>query len=222
MTLRPLSDVSAADWFVDRDLPDLGPAGFEAYARVLHPWIEGANGERTERMDGYLPDDQLAALCRVLARHTSTPELCFFALWDGYGEIYGGESTAFLTAFAGPVPWPARPFRQPRPKDPPPAAFAAKVLDGPRLTVSTRDFFLFDGPISQAGAWGAVDYGHGIPRRLNSPNLIWPADHAWFVSTDIEGSWSGIGGSAALVDELLRDPQLEVVRTRYDDPAARR
>lgn len=222
MPLRPLSDVAAADWLIGAEVRDLGPAGFEAYARVLHPWIEGVGGETTERMDGYLPDDELAALCDVLATHTTSPERCFFGLWDGYGEIYGGDSVAFLTAFSGPVPWPARPFRQPRPIDPPPAAFAASVLDGPRLELSSRDFLLFGGPIGQAGEWGAVDYGHGIPRHLNSPNLIWPADHAWFVTTDIEGSWTGVGGSRGLIDDLLGDPRLEVVRTRYDDPAARR
>ena len=221
MTLRPLADVSVADWFVGAEVRDLGPAGFEAYARVLHPWIEGVTGETTERMDGYVPDAELAALCDVLAAHTTTPDDCFFGLWDGYGEIYGGESVAFLTAFAGPVPWPARPFRKPRPKEPPPAAFPTAVLEGPRLSLPSRDFLLFGGPIDQAGAWGAVDYGHGIPRRLNSPNLIWPTDHSWFVTTDIEGSWTGVGGSAALIDELLREPRLEVVRTRYDDPARR-
>ncbi len=221
MTLHPLADVSVADWFVGGEVRDLGPAGFEAYARVLHPWIEGVNGDTTERMDGYLPDEELAALCDVLSHHTSSPTQCFFALWDGYGDIYGGESAAFLTAFAGPVPWPARPFRKPRPKDPPPAAFGARVLDGPRLTLSPHDYLLFEGAITHAGAWGAVDYGHGIPRRLNSPNLIWPADHKWFVSTRVEGSWTGVGGSKDLVNELLRDSRLEVVRAHYDREARR-
>ena len=24
--------------------------------------------------------------------HTTTPDDCFFALWDGYGDIHGGDS----------------------------------------------------------------------------------------------------------------------------------
>ncbi|MEO6605437.1 MAG: hypothetical protein ABIN55_07470 [Aeromicrobium sp.] len=210
--LRPLAEFSAADWFGGAHV--LGPAGFDAYARVLHPWTAGVEGR--ERIEGHLPQDELRALCDVLARHTATADHCFFALWDGYGEIYGGESVAFLTAFTGPAPWPERPFRKPKPKEPPPPAFAASVIDGPRLTVGAHDYLLFTGPVSDAGVWGAASYGGGVPRDLNSPNLIWPDDHAWFVTTDIEGTWTGVGGSEALITELVGDQRLEVVRTRYE------
>lgn len=217
MTLRPLVDFSAADWI--GDVRELGPAGFEAYARVLHPWTNGVDGTDSahkDRVDGHLPAAELQACCDVLARHTATPDECFFGLWDGYGEIYGGESVAFLTAFTGPAPWPSRPFRKPRPKEPPPPAFPPAVLDGPRLTLGSHDYLLFDGRMAEAGEWGAAAYGVGLPRDLNSPNLIWPADHAWFVTTGIEGSWTGVGGSGALIGDLLGDPRLEVVRARYE------
>lgn len=210
--LRPLAEFSAADWF--DEVGESGPAGFESYARVLHPWHEGADG--SERIDGHLPADELAALCDVLGRHSSTAGRCFFALWDGYGEIYGGDSVAFLTTFTGPAPWPGRVFGKPKPKEPPPPAFAAAVLDGPRLVVGSRDYLLFSGPLADAGSWGAAAYGVGVPRDLNSPNLFWPDDHAWFVSTDIEGSWTAVGGSEALVIDLLADPRLEVVRARHE------
>jgi len=222
MPLRPLSDLSPADWLAGADVGELGPPGFESYARLLHPWIEGVSGEMTERMDGHLPNDELARLGEILSRHTETRDHCFFGLWDGYGELYGGESVAFLTTFTGPARWPERPFRKPRPLDPPPAAFSASVLEGPRLLVAARDYLLFEGPVSQAGNWGATGFGPGIARHLNSPNLMWPADQAWFVTTSIEGSWSGIGGSEALVDELLGDDRLEIVRARFDDAAASR
>jgi len=218
MTLRPMAEFSAAEWFAEADSSELGPAGFEAYARVLHPWTDGAEGTdgvQTERVDGHLPTGALRALCDVLGRHTTSADRCFFALWDGYGEIYGGESVAFLTAFIGPAPWPSRPFRKPKPKDPPPPAFAASVIDGPRLTVRSRDYFLFTGPLPEAGQWGAAAYGVGVARDLNSPNLSWPDDHAWFVTTEIEGSWTGVGGSEALIEDLLAEPRLEVVRARY-------
>lgn len=212
MPLRPLAEFTAADWF--RDVQQLGPAGFESYARVLHPWTDESDG--SERTDGHLPADELQALCDILGRHTTTGDRCFFALWDGYGEIYGGESVAFLTTFTGPAPWPGRLFGRPKPKEPPPPAFAAAVIDGPRLTVGAKDFLLFSGPLSDAGSWGAAAYGVGVPRELNSPNLFWPDDHAWFVTTDIEGSWTGVGGSEGLISDLLGDDRLEVVRQRYD------
>jgi hypothetical protein len=223
MTLRPLSDVSAADWFVNDEAPlilraNLGPSGFAAYARVLHGWGGNAAGSKDDRWEGHLDDPLLKALCQDLAIHTTTPDDCFFGLWDGYGDLYGGESAGFLTAFAGPVPWPARPFRKARPKESPPPAFPASVLDGPKVDNS---YLLFGGKLSEAGDWGAADWGHGIRRAVNSPNLMWPADRAWFVTTNIDGTWTGIGGSTELIDDLLRDPRLEVVRTRYDQEALR-
>ena len=83
------------------------------------------------------------------------------------------------------------------------------------------DHLLFMGPVVDAGQWGAASYGHGIPRDINSPNLLWPADHAWCVTTDVDTAWTGVGGSSALADELLTDARLEVVRTRYDAEESR-
>lgn len=228
MTLRPLADVSAADWLVDDEAPlilraNLGPSGFAAYARVLHAWAgtETETGTQEGRWEGHLDDSLLKPLCEALTAHTATPDDCFFGLWDGYGDLYGGESAGFLTAFAGPVPWPARPFRRARPKDSPPPAFPASVLDGPKVVFDHETYLLFGGPIDDVGNWGATDWGHGIPRHLNSPNLMWPADRAWFVTTNIDGTWTGVGGPTDMIDELLREPRLEVVRARYDEEALR-
>lgn len=221
MTLRPLADVSPADWFVDDDassLPlHLGPAGFESYARVLH--AESSPGEG-DRWEGHLDDELLSALCEVLAEHTTTPDECFFALWDGFGQIYGGDSTLFLTTFSGPTRWPGRMFGKEKPPPPPPPAFPASVLDGPKVSF-VHNYLLFGGRLAEAGEWGATSYGHSIKRDINSPNLMWPADHAWFVTTNIESTWTGVGGSEALISDLLGEPRLEVVRNRYDEGALR-
>jgi hypothetical protein len=214
MPLRPLRDTAAGDWLADADTK-LGPPGFEEYVRVLHPWTGGDDGDE-DRIEGHLPEDELAALVDVLSGHTRTPDRCFHALWDGYGDLIGGEAAAFLSFAAGPMAWPGRIFTRPKPPPPPPPAFAAEVMDGPRLHVAGRDHLLFAGPASEAGQWGAVSFGHGIPRDINSPNLVWPADHAWCVTTDIDSTWTGVGGTAALADDLLADPALEVVRTRYE------
>ena len=220
MPLRPLSDVSAGHWLAEAAVTPLGPAGFEAYVRVLHPWSGDDHGE-DERFVGHVPEDELAALADVLAKHTRTPDDCFHALWDGYGAIVGGEAAGFLSFAAIPAAWPGRIFTKPKPPPVPPPAFAPEVMEGPRIRVAGRDHLLFAGPLSDAGQWGAVSFGHGIPRDINSPNLLWPADHAWCVATDIDSSWTGVGGPAALADDLLADPRLEVVRTRYESKESR-
>ncbi len=213
VALRPVSDVSVGDWLAAGVSP-LGPSGFEVYVRLLHPWTHTELGQ--DRFEGHLPEAELGALADVLHRHTAAPGDCFHAIWDGYGDLQGGEAMGFLSFAAGPAAWPGRVFTKPKPPPPPPPAFAPAVMDGPRLRVGERDHLLFAGPVSDAGRWGAASYGHGIPRDINSPNLMWPADHAWFVTTDIDTTWTGIGGSAALADDLLAEPRLEVVRTRYD------
>ena len=223
MTLRALADLSPADWFIDDPAPpvlraSLGPSGFAAYARVLH--AESSPGEG-DRWEGHLGDELLAALCALLARHTTTPEDCYFALWEGYGQIHGGNHTLFLTAFAGPMRWPGRIFGKEKPPPPVPPAFPRAVMDGPMLDFLDHHHFLFAGPVTEAGEWGAASYGAGVPRNINSPNLMWPADHAWFVTTNIDRTWTGVGGTSELVDALLAEPRLEVVRNRYDEGALR-
>jgi hypothetical protein len=221
MTLRPLADVAAADWFVDDPAPArlrarLGPSGFEAYVRVLHTTAPDG-----DRLEGHLDAPLLAALVDDLAAHTSTPDSCFFALWEGYGDIHGGEAAGFLTAFSGSPKWPGRIFTREKPAAPPPPAFPPHVMDGPLLTANGESHFLFAGALADAGRWGAAGYGSGAPRDINSPNLMWPADHAWFVTTGVEGTWTGVGGSAALISSLLDDRRLETVRQRYDEQALR-
>ena len=41
---------------------------------------------------GNLPPAALAALCEVLAEHTTSPEQCFFGVWEGYGWLDGAVS----------------------------------------------------------------------------------------------------------------------------------
>ncbi len=78
---------------------------------------------------------------------------------------------------------------------------------------------MFAGPLADAGQWGAADLVPGTPRRISSPNLMWPSDHAWFVATEIDQPWTGIGGSAALLHELLGTDGLDVEPTELsDDP----
>lgn len=39
---------------------------------------------------GSLPEKQSLALVDILRRHTTTPEVCYFAVWDGWGALHPG------------------------------------------------------------------------------------------------------------------------------------
>jgi hypothetical protein len=94
VTLRPCSDLSAADWITATDLPwdqlvMFGPSGFPAYARLrLLPDPEYAGQSENDvdfHDDGASEGAQLGAVLQMLSRHARTPDDCYFCLWDGWG-----------------------------------------------------------------------------------------------------------------------------------------
>ena len=214
MPLHHEPDASKAQWFTrSRDpwdkLCSVGPSGFAQYARLFHPLQPGDHeGDRQSllNVEGDLEAGALKHLVMVLARHTTTPHDCLFGLWEGFGDIQGSPSIAV-------VDWEARGPRASRRTQPAiPPAFPPDVMAGPRVSIPARDYLLFRGPLSQAGQWGAADLRPGHPRIINSPNLIWPVDRAWFVATEIDLPWTGIGGSAQLIQDLMAEAALDVER----------
>ena len=193
MTLHVCSDVSAADWIVASALPwqrlvTIGPDGFAAHARVrFMPDPAHAGQRETEADRDGSPDEieQWRAMLRLLAADTAHPEDCFFGLWEGWG-----------------FPEPAR--RWP--------TFAVAHGGGPPV----RIYFLFHGSLldldisgtpAQAGIWGRPEFSRG-----GTPAFVWPADHTWCVTADIDPHWAMIGASEPAVGRLIADRRIDVVR----------
>lgn len=74
--------------------------------------------------------------------------------------------------------------------------------DGPRVELPGRNYALFVGPL--AGLQSLMD-----AQDEHSPNLWWPDDRAWCVATEIDLAWTYVGGSAALISDVLASPRLE-------------
>ncbi len=114
MTITPCSDLSAADWITAgaqrwQQLIDFGPTGFPAYARLRFlpdPAYEGQSENDVEVDDDSLLESvQLRAAVRVLARHTRTPDDCYFCLWDGWGwTVHGNDGAWRLELEQAPPP----------------------------------------------------------------------------------------------------------------------
>lgn len=190
----------------------------------------------SEPPTGELDSEVLKVLCAVLARHTSTPERCWFALWEGYGWIQGSPAIAMsrLVQHAPPrdtrrAPYPSftrsalprPPWGRARPPTAPgdpgyvPPAFPPDVIEGPRFRLPQRDYFLFEGPLDGTAEMGWTSPGgHFLPQ---SPNIFWPDDRAWCVATEIDLDSTYVGGSEALARALLAEPRLETWRV---EPAA--
>lgn len=228
-----LTDVSPGRWveesfpFAFASVSALVPGGYVAYARLLHPawdaafepvrwatvaeWsgrvyhpqmpFEGISspvaghgiGSRPWSADpnhGSLDEEVAPELLPLLAQFTGTPERCYFGVWEGYGQYSGG--TTLLTSDGSGRPLP-----------PPPDIRRAQRIRG-----CYRNYLLYTGELNDITGFYASFLS-------NPPNIWWPADRAWFVSTDIDLDSTYIGASQECIDALLRHPMLEAVPAEY-------
>ncbi len=231
-----------ADWIGPRLSPfgegsasSVVPRGFAAYARILHPatsqsrsqdrllrWSELAawSGLPLRRdsqfhsvalppepreypsplgqgpRHGSLEAGDLDSLLEVLARHTAEDTACWFCIWEGFGW----ETAVMLTTpgdASGLLP------------DPVPEV----VRSGPRVRLPGRDYLLYGGPPEAASAL--------MEAKSQSPSLWWPEDHSWCVASEIDLSWTYVGGPTALVTELLASSAPESLPSAPEDPISR-
>lgn len=224
MPLTPCPDLSAASWLVDGDQPwdkliGFGPRGFPAYARLRFlpdPAYEGQSENDVDLADEAPSEtEQLRAVLDTLDRYTATPEQCYFCLWDGWGsDIEGGDEVLIASEGAGAGP--RRLCKAP--------AFPRSVLNGPKVTIPHRAYYLFRGALADFGDWGAADMWPGQPRQhMPDPAFIWPADRTWCVANDVDPHWAGIGAETAAIDQLVADARIDVVPADPDqDPPSYR
>ncbi|SEJ44989.1 hypothetical protein [Demequina mangrovi] len=279
--MRVLRGSDAGEWlqrrlFASDGVGCFAGAGFEAYARILHP-LDGRRLDWTDRGDGVVPrvvDERMwtwaeaahalgrelsplvataesllgiggarwddgweadiprlgwldpalfAALVPVLAGATSTPDDAVLGVWGGWAELHGDEGAVATLALAGegvPVMY-GRPGvgREVRDALREGALLAVPPRDG-WSEAAYRDYLLLGCALSELADpdWG-YDAGLGWDRpwRSPTPQLVWPADHAWLVSTEIDLDSTFVAGSRALVDAVLRVPGLEVVEVGERD-----
>lgn len=214
MTLTYYSDVAAADWIVRSSVPwqrlvSFGPAGFDAYARLrlLPDPVRPGQSENDVRAEEWRAD-QPPRLFALLAARTTTPDDCYFCVWEGFGQAESAvDDWQDGIERADAVPGLA------------PASVAVPVVvPAPKVAVPHRAYWLFRGPLAEIGTWDSAEAWPG-QLRLDAaqPAFVWPADHAWCVAWDVDPHWAGIGGDARLIDQLIADPLLDVVSA---DPGA--
>ncbi|SCG69683.1 hypothetical protein [Micromonospora inositola] len=217
MTLTFCSDLAAADWIVHTTLPwqqlvRFGPAGLDAYARLLllpDPVRPGQSENDVEAEDWRT--DQLPRLFELLAACTTTPDECYFCVWEGFANA--GPVTDDDAAYAGVDNLEDQIGRAAaRPGLAPTSGASPSVLQAPKVEVPHRAYWLFRGPLAEIGTWDTAEAWPG-QCRLDAvePAFVWPADHAWCVALDVDPHWAGIGGGALLVNQLIADPLLDVV-----------
>jgi hypothetical protein len=87
--------------------------------------------------------------------------------------------------------------------------------DAPKVTLhyGWRYVFVLAGP-DQAATWRPAPGGEPNWKSTELPEIMFPDDRAWLVSSLWDDDWACIGGPAALIGDLLGDPVL----ARYARP----
>ena len=80
-----------------------------------------------------------------------------------------------------------------------------------KLVLPSRTYLAFTGPID-----GVLELARDA-NMLEGPNLWWPEDKAWIVGTEIDSMETYVGGSAACIDALLGDPEIETFPFAIND-----
>jgi hypothetical protein len=90
--------------------------------------------------------------------------------------------------------------------------------DAPKVTLySGWAYVLVEAGPEQAAAWrrsGPSSFWSGA-----MPNLVFPEDRSWLISTLWDDDWTCVGGPAELVEGLLSQPGLRARRVALDQDA---
>ena len=217
---------------------EIVPTGFEAYARILHPasrrvgdrfepvtWSELARtrgktihpevqleallgdefrqpppwGELPE--EDSIPESLRAPLVEILRRFTRTADRCWFCIWEGYGVWFGAHELKAYSDTSGSAlrAREREAFRRAKRE-----AAALEKIPKASIMRGVRRCLVFTGSID------AVP-GLTIGGWSRTPNWWWPDDRAWVVVSELDAPSTYVGGSAALAQAILDEPQLEAV-----------
>ena len=203
-----------------RHVEALVPKGYAAYARLFHPALtrEGRHvrwstvaewsgktyhslmyfGGISVPKSGYgtadrpwahdpeedrIEPEDIVALSGFLSNYTGTPDEYYFAVWDGYGSFSAGASALMTTSGGIPL------------------LPSVDVEKTQRVNGVHREYLIYSGPPS-------FNDFFDFP-GLEGPNIWWPADRSWCVSTDIDLDSTYIGGSEECIENLINHPSLE-------------
>lgn len=187
--------------------------------------------EFTSPDEGRMPAPTLAAIAAQLVPHTTTPDAGFAAVWEGWGGLVGalGEGTgrAWIEATDNPAHENVlkqsfrdhfnNPFRKAKWQ---PGILSDEISKGTRLSLPDRDHVLFSAaPAAFADQDWVLDAPwrdrpaeeHGSAPDAQHPSILWPADRAWVVASEIDYDSTIVAGSAELVRAICTDPHLEAM-----------
>lgn len=169
--------------------------------------VSGIGPEEQDRLseiapsDGHLPPATCEALGRVLRPHTTTPDICWFCLWEGNGAFWSTAHSALYEEGAS-----ASEIERYRALGQAQDEFLEAM---PRVEAHARSYFLCRGPLAAACLFEPDGW-------YLSANLWWPDDRSWIVVTEVDGYSSYLGGAQVAVADVLDSPDIEAIEVSLD------
>ena len=231
------TDVSVGDWIRESLAPwklfsenpvTIGiviPSGFESYVLVRHAGSGDTHGSLGNRT--------LTTLLETLSTFTTTPEICYHALWEGQGWMHSGSISLFkpskypkLHRFLRPLDfrirwqfaWRKRIRNQVQALDHLKShTLPDGIMDAERFNLPNRGYLLMRGPLEEAKSIGWI-FSESF--HSQSPNIIWPQDRQWILATEIDFDVTLIGGSEALIASIISQNSLNTQRFKVTDTIA--
>lgn len=202
-----------------------------SFATVLHPEAQFAplSHATDDVSSGIAPDGwryhapdignfqapSLAILSQTLAQHTGTPTDGVAGIWEGWGGLTSSAGFARFEAYS-PVTALKMKLSRFRRAKPGSGVLSREIVQGPRLALppdTGREYILFQAGIAaftQTQWQQAAPWGNDLISP-NSPSILWPADRAWFLATEIDYDSTLVGGSAELIRDIIATPGLEAM-----------
>jgi hypothetical protein len=147
-------------------------------------------------------------LVRRLTRLTRTPSTCYFALWEGWGQLSGSQ-TRFVGATVDDPIRDAEEYMV--------AAWRRQVARLPRLEHLHRRYVLGHGSIGAVCDLYRQPLGHDPRRTLGlTPQIWWPEDRAWVVGSEIDFDSTIVATTNVGADALLNCEGLEALLVPSD------
>ena len=184
--------------------------------------------------EGSMEPALLAAIARQLVEHTSTPDAGYAAIWEGWGGLVGhlgqSPSRVFLEFDEDPAhqemlqrsihdPF-ENVFRKPTWQ---PGILSEQISNGARLELPGRDHVLFAAPPSAFAdpawildaPWRDVEAEQrGFAPSAQHPNLLWPADRAWVLVSEIDFDSTVVAGPVEVIHAICTDDMIEALPLR--------
>lgn len=163
--------------------------------------------------EGTIDVDQLRSLCHILADHTTTPDRCWLTVWEGWGNLPSEWERSART-----IMQPHRAYYLFQRSLDEVFDFSVVVANVHDDSASSRALLSSSSPFPSTSVSPPQPENPHV--RVQSPSQWWPDNRVWCVATEIDFDSTLVGGSEALVEHIVGNPDLEAFRVNPSDDLA--